>query len=51
MGGEHKRIVRKKCSTCFDLARLLIALNCDANIRCIGLTSNPYYKKLYHVQR
>jgi hypothetical protein len=50
MGGEHKRIVRKKCSACVDLARLLIALNCDANIRSIRLYANPYYKKLYHVQ-
>ena len=51
MRGEHKRIVRKKCSTCLDLARLLIALNCDANIRRVYFASNPYYKKLYHVQR
>jgi|GEM_PF-5087939 hypothetical protein len=51
MRGEHQRIVRKKCSTCVDLARLLIALNCNANIRSYHVPSNLYYKKLYHVQR
>ena len=34
-----------------ELARLLIALNCDANIRSHWLRANPYYEKLYHVQR
>lgn len=33
-----------------ELARLLIALNSDANIRPIRLYANTYYKKLHHLQ-
>jgi hypothetical protein len=50
MSRRTQRIVSKKCDL-FELARLLIALNCDANIQRNQFSASPYSKKIHDVQR